>query len=427
MPLHERLSPFRVRVALVALALGGFSIGTTEFATMGLLPEIATDLDLTIPGVGHAITAYALGVVVGAPTITALAARVDRRRLLLLLMVAFVVGNVGSAFATDGTTLVAARFVAGLPHGAFFGVGAVLGTAVVGRARRGQAVAAMMTGLTLACAAGVPLAAVVGTAVGWRWSFVGVGLLGLATLAALALWAPSLPAAPGATVRGELGALRSRPLWVAVGGGAVGFGGMFAVYSYVKPLLTDVTGLDVGTVPLVLALFGIGMTVGTVLGGRLADRSVLATVLSGMVATAAVLVVLALVATRPVPAVAALVALGVVTQVLGLALQTRLMDLAPAAPSLGAALCHSALNVGNAGGAWAGGLVIAAGLGYVAPAWVGAAVTLVGLVVLLVAGRTPAPRVPDGTPAEPLPPRGQAAVAGPPAAAEPVPAGRARG
>ncbi len=381
------LTPARSRAALFALALGGFGIGTTEFATMGLLPEVADDLTVSIPVAGHAITAYALGVVVGAPTLAALGARLDRRRLLLLLMVAFTVGNVLSAFAPTMGWLVLARFLAGLPHGAFFGVGAVMGTAVVGPERRGRAVAAMMAGLTVACAVGVPLTAIVGHAVGWRWSFVGVGVLGLATLAALHAWTPSLPPPPGTTVRTELAAVRNRRLWIAFGAGAIGFGGMFAVYSYVKPLLTEVTGLDVALVPLVLALYGIGMTAGTVLGGRLADRSVLGTVIGGMVATIVVLVAIALVGASPVPAVLALVLLGVTSQVLGLSLQTRLMDVSPAAPSLGAALCHSALNLGNAAGAFAGGLVIAGGLGYLAPAWVGAGLTALGLLVVLTVGR----------------------------------------
>ncbi len=381
----------RTGAALFALALGGFGIGTTEFATMGLLPEIAHDLDVTIPVAGHAITAYALGVVLGAPTLAALGARLDRRRLLLLLMVAFTVGNVLSAFAPTAETLVAARLLAGLPHGAFFGVGAVMGTAVVGPERRGRAVAAMMTGLTVACAVGVPLTAVVGHAVGWRSAFVAVGVIGVLTLLALRAWTPSLPSDPAASVRTELAAVRNRQLWVAFAAGAVGFGGMFSVYSYVKPLLTDVTGLDVGLVPLVLALYGVGMTAGTLVGGRLADRSVLGTVIAGMVATIVVLVLVALVGPWAWAAVPAIVLLGVTSQVLGLSLQTRLMDVSPDAPSLGAALCHSALNLGNAAGAFLGGLVIAAGWGLLAPAWVGAALTAVGLVVVLTVGRTPPP------------------------------------
>lgn len=369
----------RARLPLLALALGGFSIGTTEFATMGLLPLIAGDLDGTIPQAGHAITAYALGVVVGAPLLTTVAARLDRRTLLLLLMIAFTVGNVLSALAPSLGWLVAARFVAGLPHGAFFGVGAAMGAHVAGPGRRGQAVATMMAGLTIANVVGVPLSTVLGQVFGWRVAFVAVGVLGALTLLALLRWLPGLPVRDGASVRSEIGTLRNARLWVACAAGAIGFGGMFAVYSYVSPLLTEVTGLAEATVPVVLALFGVGMTVGTLLGGRLADRSVSRTVLLGFATTIVALVAIAVLGRWVVPGVLAIVLLGVTSQVLGLALQSWLMDLSPDAPSLGAALCHSALNAGNAAGAWAGGLVIAAGAGYLAPAWVGAGLTALGL------------------------------------------------
>ncbi|HEY0186856.1 MAG TPA: MFS transporter [Cellulomonas sp.] len=370
------------RRPLLALAAGGFSIGTAEFVTMGLLPLIASDLEVSIPTAGHAITGYALGVVVGAPLLTTIAARLDRRRLLLVLIVAFAVGNLLSAFAPSAGWLVAARFVAGLPHGAFFGVGAVMGAHVAGPGRRGQAVATMMAGLTIANVIGVPVSTVVGQQLGWRVAFVAVGAMGVLTLLALWRWLPSLPVRDGASVRTELGALRNGRLWIACLAGSIGFGGMFSVYSYVSPLLTDVTGLREASVPIVLALFGVGMTIGTLLGGRLADRSVIRTVLLGFASTIVALVAVALLGGWLVPAVLAIVALGVTSQILGLALQSYLMDLSPAAPSLGAALCHSALNTGNAAGAWVGGLVIAAGAGYLAPAWVGAAMTAVGLAVV---------------------------------------------
>jgi DHA1 family inner membrane transport protein len=370
------------RLPLLALALGGFSIGTAEFATMGLLPLIAGDLDVSIPEAGHAITGYALGVVVGAPLLTTIAARVNRRRLLLGLIIAFAVGNLLSAFAPSAGWLVAARFVAGLPHGAFFGVGAVMGAHVAGPGRRGQAVATMMAGLTIANVIGVPLSTVLGQELGWRAAFVAVGAMGVLTMLALWAWLPSLPVRDGASVRSEIGALRNGRLWLACVAGAIGFGGMFAVYSYVSPLLTDVTGMAEATVPIVLALFGVGMTIGTLLGGRLADRSVIRTVLLGFASTIVVLVLIALVGQWLVPAVLAIVGLGITSQILGLAFQSYLMDLSPDAPSLGAALCHSALNAGNAAGAWSGGLVIAAGAGYLAPAWVGAAMTVVGLLIV---------------------------------------------
>jgi DHA1 family inner membrane transport protein len=375
----------RVRPVLLALALGGFSIGTTEFATMGLLPQIATGLGVSIPSAGHVITAYAVGVVVGAPLLTALSARVDRRVLLIGLMIAFTVGSVLSAFATTLGWLVLARFVAGLPHGAFFGVGAVMGTAAVGQERRGRAVATMMVGLTVANVVGVPLTTVVGQDLSWQAAYVVVGGLGLVTIAALWRWAPSLPAHPDVTVRSEVGALRNRRVWIAFAAAAVGFGGMFAVYSYVAPLVTDVSGLPVAAVPVVLGLFGLGMTVGTLIGGRMADRSVMRAVHVGFLGTVAVLVLVAVTGRYVVPAVASIVALGVVSQILGLSLQTHLMDVSPSAPSLGAALCHSALNVGNAAGAFLGGVVITAGYGYLAPAWVGVALALLGLGVIATA------------------------------------------
>ncbi|MBD5787906.1 MFS transporter [Cellulosimicrobium terreum] len=376
--------------ALLALAMGGFTIGTTEFATMGLLSDIATNLQVSIPTAGHAITAYAVGVVIGAPLLTVLAARLPRRTLLLALMAFYTLANILSATADSIEALAAGRFLAGLPHGAFFGVGAAVGAAVVGPGRRGHAVAMMMTGLTIANVVGVPLSTFAGQQLGWRAAFVLVGVLGLMTLAALWWLVPADAGNASSSVRRELGALRNGPLWIGFVAAAIGFGGMFAVYSYVEPTITRVTGLSTGAVPLVLAVFGIGMTVGTLLGGRLADRSVMRTVYLGFGTTAVTLALFALTGQHPVPAVLALFLLGVTSQVLGLALQTRLMDLSPAAPSLGAALCHSALNVGNANGAFLGGLVIAAGWGYLAPAWTGVALTLLGLAVLLLFGRRPA-------------------------------------
>ncbi|MCA5893753.1 MFS transporter [Isoptericola sp. NEAU-Y5] len=382
--------PTPVSLALFALALGGFTIGTTEFATMGLLPQIGADLGVSDPVVGHAITAYAVGVVVGAPLLTVAAARMSRRRLLLVLMGCYTIANVLSAAAPGIESLVAGRFLAGLPHGAFFGVGAAVGAAVAGPGRRGHAVSMMMTGLTVANVIGVPVSTAVGQQLGWRVAFVLIGVLGAATLLGIWRFVPD-HGAVDSSVRHELGTLRNGPLWISFAAGAIGFGGLFAVYTYVAPTVTKVAGMAESAVPWVLAVFGVGMTVGTLLGGRLVDRNVLRTVVGGFVATAASLVVFALVGTMPVPAVLALFALGVTSQVLGLAMQTRLMDLSPRAQSLGAALCHSALNIGNAGGAFFGGLVIAAGQGYLAPAWVGLALTLVGLAMVLAFGRQRVP------------------------------------
>jgi len=391
-------TPRTATLALLALALGGFTIGTTEFATMGLVPDIASDLGVSIPATGHVITAYALGVVVGAPLLTSLAARLPRKALLLWLMAGYTVANLASALAPSFDGLLAARFVAGLPHGAFFGVGAVVGTAVVGPQRRGRAVATMMAGLTIANVVGVPLSTFVGQQLGWRLAFVVVGGLGALSLLGLARFVPHVDAVPGASVRGELGALRNGRLWVTVAAAAVGFGGLFAVYTYIAPTVTTVTGLSEDLVPVVLAVFGVGMTVGTILGGRLVDRSVFRTVVGGFAATAVALAVLALVLHWPLGAFVGLFLLAATSQVLGVAMQTRLMDLSPTAPSLGAALAHSALNVGNADGAFVGGLVISAGWGYRAPAWAGVLLTLAGLAIVLVVGRTRAERTPTAAP-----------------------------
>jgi DHA1 family inner membrane transport protein len=374
------------RAALFALSLGGFTIGTTEFATMGLLPQIGDDLSASDPMVGHAITAYALGVVVGAPLLTVAAARLSRQRLLLALMGFYTVANLLSAAAPSIGLLVAGRFLAGLPHGAFFGVGAAVGAAVAGPGRRGHAVSMMMTGLTIANVVGVPLSTVAGQQLGWRAAFALIGVLGAATLGGLVAFVPH-DGPVDSSVAQELRSLRNGPLWIGFLSGAVGFGGLFAVYSYVAPTVTKVSGLDAGQVPWVLAVFGIGMTAGTLLGGRLADRTVLGTLIGGFVATGAALVLFGLVGRWAVPAVVALFLLGVTSQVLGLAMQTRLMDLSPRAQSLGAALCHSALNVGNASGALFGGLVIAAGWGYLAPAWTGVLLTALGLALVLAFGR----------------------------------------
>lgn len=403
-----RLAPRGQTVALLALALGGFTIGTTEFATMGILPDIAADLlggtgPDQIARAGILVTAYAVGVVVGAPLITVLLARVARRALVIGLMAAYVLGNLLSALAPGFGWLVLGRFVAGLPHGAFFGVGAVIGTAVVGRARRGRAVATMMTGLTVANVVGVPLSTFVGQRLGWRAAFVVVAVLGAVTVVALWRCIPRgiAPQRAGADARSEARALRNGPLWIAFVGGAIGFGGLFAVYTYVAPLVTDVAHLPATAVPLVLALFGVGMTAGTLLAGRFVDRSVLGTVLVGFVVVALALVVLGLVA-RTVPGMlVGLVLVAVSSQVVGVAMQTRLMDLSPAAPSLGAALSHSALNIGNANGAWVGGLVIAAGGGYVAPVWAGVGLTVLGLALLAVFGRQHVAHHADDDPAAP--------------------------
>jgi DHA1 family inner membrane transport protein len=373
-----------VVVALVALALGGFAIGTTEFVTMGVLPDIADGVGVDIPSAGHVISAYALGVVVGAPVIAALSARLPRRALLVGLMAAFLVGNVLTALAPGYRTLLVARFLTGLPHGAYFGVASLVAAGLVAPHLRGRAVSSVILGLAAAMLTGVPAATWLGQQLGWRSAYWVVAVLAVVTVLAVLAVVPSSPGRRDATVRGELGALRRPQVLLTLLVGTVGFGGTFALYSYIAPVITDVAELSRGTVPWVLLAYGAGGVVGTVLGGRLADwalfRSLVATLVSLMV-------LLALVALTSPWAPALFVGVFLVSAAAGslaICLQMRLMEAAGDAQMLGAALNHSALNMANALGAWLGGLVIAAGLGYRAPSVVGAALAAAGLVPLAV-------------------------------------------
>ncbi|MGM1061450.1 MFS transporter [Saccharothrix sp. Mg75] len=388
--------------AMSAMALGGFAIGTTEFATMGLLPQVADTFDISIPTAGHAISLYALGVVVGAPLIAGLAAKLPRKGLLIALTVALAVGNGLSALAPNTTLLMVSRFVAGLPHGAFFGIAAVVATTLVAPERRGTAVARIMVGLTVANLVGVPVVTAAGQQIGWRVAYLAVSVIALVTTLSLARWLPRIPAAQDAGVAAELRAFRRPQVWFALVTGMIGFGGMFAVYSYISPITTEVTGLSSTAVPWALATFGLGMTLGAMTGGRFIDRSVMGSVFGGLVVTAAVLVAFALTATVAVLAFVLVFLLGYVTQVLAAALQVRLMDASPDAPSLASSSNHAALNLANGAGAWLGGLAIAAGWGFTSTAWVGVALSLAGLAVAglsVVVERRAAARVPGYVPA----------------------------
>jgi DHA1 family inner membrane transport protein len=369
-------------LAVFALALGGFGIGTTEFVAMGLLPDMAASLGISEPTAGHVISAYALGVVVGAPLITALTARMPRRTLLLGLMTVFTLGNLITVVAPTYGTLMAARFVAGLPHGAFFGVAALVAAHLMGPKNRAKAVAHVMTGLTLATVLGVPMASWLGQWLGWRAAFALVVGIGALTVTALWFWLPALRTMHATSPMTELGALRRVQVWLALLIGMVGFGGMFAVYTYVATTMTDVAGLSRELVPLALMMFGLGMVVGNFVGGWAADRSVIRALYASIGTLAVVLTLFVAAAQHPVTALIGLFAVGAAGSAVAPALQTRLMDVAHGAQSLAAALNHSALNIANATGAWVGGLVIAAGYGYTAPAAAGAAMAVAGLVVL---------------------------------------------
>ncbi|MFJ7072818.1 MFS transporter [Streptomyces sp. NPDC098781] len=368
-------------LALLALAVGAFGIGTTEFVMMGLLPEVANDLHISIPTAGHLVSAYALGVVIGAPLLAAVTARLPRRTVLIGLMALFVVGNALSAFAPDHHWLLAARFLSGLPHGAFFGVGAVVATNMVAPERKARSVSLMFLGLTMANVAGVPVATLMGQHLGWRATFLGVSTIGLAAMASLALLIPRAEAhaAPAAGLRGELAALRSVPVWLALGTTVAGFGALFAAYSYITPMLTDAAGYADASVTLLLALFGVGATVGNLLGGRLADHALRATLFGGLGSLAVVLALFPLLMSTQWSAALAVTLLGTAAFVTGSPLQLMVMEKASAAPSLASSANQAAFNLANAGGAWLGGLALTAGLGVTSPAPTGAALAVLGL------------------------------------------------
>ncbi|MEU6139132.1 MFS transporter [Streptomyces sp. NPDC047081] len=374
-------------LALLALAVGAFGIGTTEFVMMGLLPDVATDLHISIPTAGHLVSAYALGVVIGAPLLAALTARMSRRTVLIGLMALFVVGNALSAFAPGYDSLLAARFLSGLPHGAFFGVGAVVATTMVGPERRARSVSLMFMGLTVANIAGVPVATLTGQHLGWRATFLGVSVIGLAAIASLALLIPRdhTHAAPAAGLRGELAALRSVPVWLALGTTVAGFGALFAAYSYITPMLTDAAGFAEGSVTLLLALFGVGATIGNLVGGRLADRSMRGTLFGGLLSLAVVLALFPVLMGTEWSGALAVVLLGTAAFVTSSPLLMMVMEKASSAPSLASSANQAAFNLANAGGAWIGGLALAAGFGTTSPAVAGALLAVLGLGVAAVA------------------------------------------
>lgn len=378
----------RVPLALAALALGGFGIGVTEFAAMGLLRAIADDFGLTEPQAGHVISAYALGVVVGAPLLTVWTSRWRRRTLLLALMGLFAVGNVAAAFAPSAGLLVAARFVAGIPHGAYFGVASLVAASLAGAGKQARAVALVLLGLSVANVVGVPAATWLGEAVGWQAAFLAVGAIGLVTVAAIATLVPEPPGAGDPVhAREELGALARPQVLATLAVGCVGFGGMFAVYTYIQWTMVDVAGISPRWMPAVLALYGLGMVTGNLAGGVIADRDLDRGLVGTTVFMIAVLALFSVAAHNPVTALVGLFLVGTTGAALVPGLQARLMAVAGRGQTLAAALNHSALNVANALGAWIGGVVIAAGFGYTSPALAGAGLAALGLAILAPAAR----------------------------------------
>lgn len=387
--------------ALLSLAIGSFGIGMTEFVVMGLLPNIAADLqpaawaaspEDAVAGAGWLITLYALGVVVGAPTIAASVAKYPRHRVMLALATALTVFNALTFVLPTFELVAASRFLAGLPHGAYFGIGALVAADVLGPGKRAKGVAFVLTGLTVANVVGVPIGTFLGQQFGWRIAFLLVAAIFALATVMIAFTVPPHAGDPGRTLRAELGAFRIGQVWLTLGVGAIGFGGFFAAYSYIASIVTDVAGSPEWAVPIILVVMGIGMTAGNLVGGHLADLDLKRTLVGGMVLLIAVQALLGLTAQWIVALAFFVLAVGFVSSVLSPTIQTRLMDVAGDNQSIAAALNHSALNIGNASGAFLGGVVIAAGFGFVAPVWVGVGLAAAGLALALVSFRLEARR-----------------------------------
>lgn len=386
------LSPTRRWCALLSLALGGFAIGATEFVAMGLLPNIAQDLlrplyDTSRAGgvakAGWLISAYALGVVVGAPLFAVLGRRLSRTRLLLGLLAVFIAGTLASAVLPTFGLVLLARFAAALPHGAYFGTASLVAASIMGPGSQGKAIAIVMSGLTVSNVIGVPAITWLGQQAGWRTAYLAVSALFAATFVAVLIAVPRQPPPPSGSVRQELQLFRLPQAWLTMGAGAIGFGGFFAVYSYIAEVVTQVTRMPLGVVPWVLAAIGVGMTVGNLFGGWAADRNLWLTLLAGMPVMVGALLVLALTAHSFGWLLVMSFALGATNAMLIPSLQTRLIRIGGDSPLLAAALNHSAFNVGNSLGAVLGGSAIAAGFGYLAPTVIGMGLAAVGSVLVL--------------------------------------------
>lgn len=382
----------KLNSGLIALSIGAFGIGVTEFAPMGLLPVIATDLGVSIPTAGLLISAYALGVMIGAPLMTLTTGRVPRRTLLILLAGIFTLGNLLAAVSTGYGMLLAARIVTSLNHGAFFGVGSIVAASLVPPERRAGAVAAMFMGLTVATIVGVPLATWAGEHLGWRTAFWGIAGLGVATMAALRLTLPGLPAPKGGDALAELRVLTRGQVLGALALTVIGSSAMFTVFTYIAPILREATHATLGFVTAMLVTYGVGLTVGNWLGGRFADRSVDRTLIVTLGGLTVILIAFALSMSHVAPTPVIIFLWGVASFALVPPLQVRVMTAAAEAPNLASSVNIGAFNLGNAIGAALGGGVIASGLGYPAVALAGAATSAIGLVAVLIAARrAPAP------------------------------------
>ncbi|MCY1162649.1 Inner membrane transport protein YdhP [compost metagenome] len=370
---------------ILALAIGGFCIGTTEFVAMGLIQEIAEDLQVSIPDAGYFISAYALGVVIGAPIIAISCAQLPRKTLLLILMLFYGIANALTALAHTPETVLLSRFIAGLPHGAYFGVGALVAAQLANPKQRSTAVAFMMMGLTTATVVGVPLATWMGQQFGWRSGFEFSAAIAFITLIAIIFFVPNIPVHKTASIKNELAGLKNINMWLTLAVGAVGFGGMFSVYSYISPILTEYTHADISIVPIALAIWGVGMVIGGLLAGHFADKNLNKTIVGILISSALTFILVSLFMYNIYTAIAGLFAIGMTIIGLSNTLQMRLMNVAGDAQGLAASLNHSAFNLANALGAFLGGWVLTHDMGWLAPIWIGSILSLSGLLILSIA------------------------------------------
>lgn len=373
-------------LGLIALAIGAFGIGLTEFVIMGLLPDVANDFAVSEAAAGWLISGYALSVVVGALVLTAATVRLPRKPVLVGLLVLFIVGNSLTALAGNYEVAMIGRVIAALCHGAFFGIGSVVASDMVPANKKAGAIAIMFTGLTAANVLGVPFGTLLGQHSGWRSTFWAISGIGVLALIGILVLVPAIKhAAEGISLRKEIGAFTSLQVWLSLGVTILGYGGMFGAFTYIAYTLTEITGFNATTVPWLLMLFGVGLFVGNWIGGRMADKSIDRTLLFFISALLVVLVLFGFFASNQVATVIALLLMGGFGFGTVPGLQSRIMQYAGNAPTLASGANIGAFNVGNALGAWAGGLGIAAGLGYTSPIWIGALITLVALIVILVA------------------------------------------
>ncbi|WP_149823424.1 MFS transporter [Streptomyces tailanensis] len=368
-------------LALLALAIGAFGIGTTEFVIMGVLPEVAGEFDVSIPTAGFLVTGYALGVMFGAPVMTVLGTKVSRKRMLMLLMGLFIAGNLLSALAPVYPVMLLGRVVASLAHGAFFGIGSVVAADLVAPDRKAGAIAMMFSGLTIANVVGVPLGTLIGQTLGWRVTFAAVAVLGVVGLLGIARLVPEMPKPEGVRLRHELAAFKNVQVLLAMAMTVLGFGGVLAAITYIAPMMTHVAGFADSSVTWLLVLFGLGMVGGNLVGGRYADRALMPLLYVSLGTLAVVLALFAFTAHDKAAAAVTLALIGALGFATVPPLQKRVLNHAHGAPTLASAVNIGAFNLGNALAAWLGGLVIDAGFGYTAPNWVGAALAAGALVL----------------------------------------------